>query len=106
MEVVESFNYLGSLLSYNGSFYSFHEYMVGKSLKALNMLLFSCKMLPLTLRSLCQLFDSFVGAILNYSSEKCGFGKSKELERLHLKLKLKPIHKVPLSSSKSAIYDE
>jgi len=62
-------------------------------------------MLPLKLPSLCQLFDSFVGAILNYSSEKCGFSKSKELERLHLKL-CKRIHKVPLSSSKSAIYDE
>jgi len=64
MGVVDSFNYLGTLLSYNGIFYSFYEYLVGKSLKALNMLL-------------CQLFDSFVGAILNYFSEICGFSKSK-----------------------------
>ena len=32
-------------------------------------------MLPLKLRTLCQLFDSFVGAILNYSSEICGVSK-------------------------------
>ena len=36
---------------------------VGKSLKALSMLKFNCKMLPLKLRTLCELFDSFVGAI-------------------------------------------
>jgi len=53
----------------------------------------------------CQLFDSFVGAILNYSSEMCGFSKSKELERLHLKF-CKRILKVPLSSSNAAIYGE
>ena len=40
VEVVDSFNYLGTLLSYNGNFSSFYEYLVGKSLKALNMLLF------------------------------------------------------------------
>ena len=86
-------------------FSSFYEYLVGKSLKALNMLLFNCKMLPLKLRTLCQLFDSFVGAILNCSSEICGFSKSKELERLHLKF-CKRILKVTLSSSNSAIYGE
>ena len=34
VEVVDSFNYLGTLLSYNGHFSSFYEYLVGKSLKA------------------------------------------------------------------------
>ena len=29
------------------------------------MLLFNCKMWPLKLGTLCQLFDSFVGAVLN-----------------------------------------
>ena len=62
-------------------------------------------MLPLKLRTLCQLFDSSVGAILNCSSEICGFSKSKELERLHLKF-CKRILKVTLSSSNSAINGE
>jgi len=52
VEVVDSFNYLGTLLSYNRKFSSFYEYLVGKSLKALNMLLFNGKMLPLQLRIL------------------------------------------------------
>ena len=73
-------------------------------MKALNMLLFNCKMFPLKLRTLCQLFDSCVGAILNYSSEIFGFSQSKELERLHLKF-CKRILKVHLSSSNAAIYE-
>ena len=86
-------------------FLRFMNNLVGKSLKALNMLLFTCKMLPLKLRTLCQLFDSFVGAFLNYSSKICGFNKSKELKRFHLKF-CKRILKVPLSSSNAAIYGE
>jgi len=34
---------------------------------------------------LCQLFDAFVGSILNYSSEVWGYTKSKEIQRVHLK---------------------
>ena len=58
VEVVDSFNYLGTVFKYNGKF-------------ALNVL--------------CQLFDAFVGSILSYSSEVWGYTKSKEIERVHLK---------------------
>ena len=34
---------------------------------------------------MCQLFDAFVGSILSYSCEIWGFGKCKEIERIHLK---------------------
>jgi len=34
---------------------------------------------------LCQLFDAFVGFVLSYGSEIWGFGKSKTMERVHLK---------------------
>jgi len=34
---------------------------------------------------LCQLFDAFVSATLNYGSEIWGFSKSKEIERIHMK---------------------
>ena len=57
VEVVDSFNYLGTVFKYNGNF---------------------------ALTVLCQLFDAFVGSILSYSSEVWGYTKSKEIERVHL----------------------
>ena len=54
---------------------------------------------------MCQLFDAFVGSILNYSCEVWGFGKSKVLERIHLKF-CKNILKVKSSTSSSGVYGE
>ena len=34
---------------------------------------------------LCQLFDAFIGSSLSYACEIWGFGKSKTIERVHLK---------------------
>ena len=33
-------------------------------------------------KTLCQLFDAFVGLILEYASENWGYTKSKEIERV------------------------
>ena len=105
IDIVDSFNYLGTVFNYNGSFKSNIEYTIGKALKALNMLLFHCKRIPLSPAHLCQLFDSFVGSILNYSCELYGFSKSKEIERVHLKF-CKRILKVRMSTSTVAVYGE
>ena len=105
IEAVDIFNYLGTLISYNGSFSKNYEYLSGKALKALNALLINCKKLPLSLKVLCQLFDSFVGSVLSYGSEICGFNKTQSFERLHLKY-CKRILKVPLNSSNCAVYGE
>ena len=69
IEVVDEYNYLGTIFKYTGSFSSNTEYISGKALKALNVLLVNCKKLPLKPKILCQLFDSFVGTILLYASE-------------------------------------
>ena len=53
----------------------------------------------------CQLFDAFVGRILNYSSEIWGFSKSKEIERVHLKF-CKRILKVRLNACNNQVYRE
>jgi hypothetical protein len=54
---------------------------------------------------LCQLFDSFVGSILSYSSEVWGYTKSKEIERIHLKF-CKRILNVRTSTCNASIYGE
>ncbi|XP_053404912.1 unconventional myosin-VIIa-like [Mercenaria mercenaria] len=71
--------------NYTGSFALNQEQLVGKALKALNVLLSKCRKYKLKPNVLCQLFNSFVGSILGYSSEVWGFSKSKEIERIHLK---------------------
>jgi hypothetical protein len=53
----------------------------------------------------CQLFDAFVGTILNYSSEVWGYTKSKEVERIHLKF-CKRILNVNKTTSSMGVYGE
>jgi len=74
---VDDFNYLGTVFHYTGNFSRNTEHIVGKSLKALNFVLNKSKSIPLKPKTLLQLFDSFVGSILCYGSEICGFSKSK-----------------------------
>ena len=55
--------------------------------------------------TLFQLFDAFVGSILNFSSEIWGMSKSKEIERLHQKF-CKKILGVKSSTYTSILYSE
>ena len=84
LEVVNEFNYLGTVFKYTGSFAVNQETLVGKGLKALNCLLYNTKKYSLSPKVMCQLFDAFVGSVLNYSCEIWGFGISKVIERVHL----------------------
>ena len=52
-----------------------------------------------------QLFDSFIGSVLNYSCAVWGFSKSKDIERLHLKF-CKSILGVKLNTCNAAVYSE
>lgn len=85
IEVVKNFNYLGTVFNYTGNFDLNQEHLASKAVKTLNILLIKLKDLHLTPETLCQLFDAFVGSILNYASEILGYTKSKEVERIHLK---------------------
>ena len=85
IEVVDNFNYLGTVISFNGKFLANQEYVVGKSLKALNTLLANCSRIKLKPKILCELFYSFVGSILGYSFEVWCVNKSDDIERIHLK---------------------
>jgi len=104
IDVVNEFNYLGTVLSYTCNFGPNIEH-VGKSLKSLNVLLCKCHDYDFTPKSLCQLFDAFVLPILNYFSESLGYTKSKELERIHLKF-CKRLHRVRVNTCTAAVYGE
>ena len=105
IDVVDNFNYLGSIFNYNGSFLKNQEHIIGKALKALNALMFNCKKIKLKPKLLCQLFDSFVGSILGYSSEIWGFNKFKEIERIHLKF-CKRLIGVRSNTNSNGVYGE
>ena len=105
LDVVTDFYYLGNVFNYTGNFSLNLEQLVGKALKALNVLLMKCNKYKLKPKLLCQLFYSFVGSILSYASEIWGFSKSKEIERVHLKF-CKKILNVNTRTSNAAVYGE
>ena len=98
LEIVNDFNYLGVVFNFTGSFVLNIEYIVGKASKAMNVFMLNTRGLPFSTKVLCQLFDSFVGSILCYGCEVWGFGKSKDIERVHLKF-CKRILQVKTSTS-------
>ena len=101
LDAVDCFNYLGTVFNYTGSFNLNNEYITGKALKALNVLMVNCKKFPLKPKLLCQLF----GSILSYASEVWGFTKAKDIERIHLKF-CKRILNVPRNACTAAVYGE
>jgi len=105
IEVVDNFNYLGTVINYTGSFILNQEQLVGKALKAMNTLLYKCKQYDLKPRILCQMFDAFVGSILNYESEIWGFNKFKDIERIHLKF-CKRLLNVKSNTCNATVYGE
>lgn len=105
LEVVSNFNYLGTIFNYTGNFALNQETLVGKGLKAMNCLIHNTKRYPFKPKVMCQLFDAFVGSILSYSCEIWGFGKCKEIERIHLKF-CKYLLKVKSSTCNIGVYGE
>ena len=69
------------------------------------MLLANTRKYDFNVKTLCQLFDSFVGSILSYGCEVLGFTKSKELARIHLKF-CKLILKVKTCTGNAVFYGE
>ena len=105
LDIVDNFNYLGVVFNYTGTFLLNQQHLSGKGLKAMYTLLCNVRNIDFTPKTLCQLFDSFVGSILCYSCEVWGFSKSKEIERIHLKY-CKQILGVKLSTSNAGVYGE
>lgn len=85
IEIVNSFNYLGIVLSSGGSFIKATNTLSGKSLKAMNALLSITKRMQVPIDVMFNLFDSFVLSILNYGCEVWGFSMGENIERIHRK---------------------
>jgi hypothetical protein len=69
IEIVNSFNYLGIVLSSGGSYMNATKTLARKGLRIMSSLLSITKQLEVRVRIMLALFDSFVASILNYSYE-------------------------------------
>ena len=105
IEIVNDFNYLGTIFNYTGSFSLNQKALAEKGLKALNVLHSKVRRFDFDTSTLFQLFDAFVCSILGFTSEIWGFSKSKEIERIHLKF-CKRVLSVKRSTCNFAIYCE
>ena len=105
IQVVNDFNYLGTVFNYTGTFILNNEFINGKGLKALHTLITNTSKYDFKVKILLQLFDTFVGSTLNYGCEITGFSKSKQIERIHLKF-LRYILNVKQSTSTISLYGE
>ena len=105
LDVVNDFNNLGVVFNFTGSFVLNNQCIIGKGLKAMHVLLQHIKRLEVNPKLSLQLFDAFVGSILNYGCPIWGVSKSKDIERLHLKL-CKTLLGVCQSTSNAAVYGE
>ena len=104
-EVVDNFNYLGVILNYTGSFNLNNQYLVGKALKAMHILGNNVLKYQVNSKLSLQLFDVFVGSILNYGCQTWGFTKAKDLEKVRLKF-CKLVLGVKQSTCTAAVYGE
>mgnify|MGYP000165100748 CR=1 FL=1 len=67
LDIVDEFNYLGTVLNYTCISSRNQDHLIGKAFKALCILTTNIlKKMRLRPKLLCQLCDAFVGSILNY----------------------------------------
>ena len=105
LEVVNSFNYLGTVLNYNGNFVLNQETLAGKGLKALNAFLVNTRNMMLKPSTMCHLFHSLDSSVLSYACEIWGFVKVKKIERVLLKF-CKMLLPLKQSTGNMAIYGD
>ena len=101
---MDNFNYLGVVFNNTGTFLLNQQHLLEKALKQCIHYYVTCEILILPPKTLCQLFDSFVGSILCYSCEVWGFSKSEEIERIHLKYCKQILGVKKMSTRRSWLY--
>ena len=84
IEVVYSFNYLGIMLNYNGSFRVAKTKLIEQASKAMYSIFKNARRLSLTPDLQLKLFDSLVSPILLYCCEVWGFEDLSAIEKVHL----------------------
>lgn len=105
LEIVDSYNYLGLLLRYNGSFSESKQKLVEQAEKAIFCVYTGIRNLNIPVDIQLKLFDFMISPILLYGSEVWGFENTSIIERVHLKF-CKRIMNVRRSTPNFIVYGE
>jgi hypothetical protein len=84
IEVVDSFNYLGLTLNFNGKFTKSQSIIAEQGRKCMYHVLQICNNLSLNIESKLYVFDTYVSSVLNYGSEIWGFNPGHDIEKVHV----------------------
>lgn len=105
VDVVNSYNYLGVLLSYNGKFKLNESKIVEQGSVAVHNLYNILSDCEISIDKKCFMFDTLVTPVLSYASEVWGFNEYCNIEKVHLKF-CKFILNLKKSTVSSAVYGE
>ena len=105
LEIVNTFNYLGVVLSSGGSFIPAAKALADKALKSMYGLFECINNTQPPVKIKLNLFDSLVASILHYGCEVWCFISAECIERVHRKF-CKWILKVKMSTNNYALYKE
>ena len=84
LEVVNEFNYLGFLLSFNGKFGNSQKRIAEQGRKAMYALNIICKKHCFNIVTKISIFDTYVKSVMSYACEIWGFHSAPDVERVHL----------------------
>jgi hypothetical protein len=105
IDVVNSFKYLGLLLYYNGKFNVTQKQLADQGKKSVFLLMREIGQHNFNITTQLQLFDTYVGSVINYCCEMWGFHKAPDIERMHVGF-LKRILGVKRSTVCAVVYRE
>ena len=105
IQVVDSYKYLGVILSKSGSFLNARKHIAEQARKAMHLLFMRANNLDLPLDLQLKLFDNTVLPILTYGSEIWGYENTNIIERIHTEF-LRRISGCRKSTPKYILYAE
>lgn len=105
IQVVDSYKYLGVILSKSGSFLNARKHIAEQARKAMHLLFMRANNLELPLDLQVKLFDNTVLPILTYGSEVWGYETIDLIERIHTEF-LRRITRSRKSTPKYILYAE
>lgn len=105
IEIVNSFNYLGLTLNFNGNFALTQKILAQQGTKCMFGILKTCKDNCLNIQSKLRVFDTYVACVLSYGAEIWGFHVGRDIEKVHTRF-CKMILKVKNSTSNFMTYTE
>ena len=105
IEVLNSFNYLGINLFYNGKFNLTEKTIAMQGRKCMFAITKICNDTYLNVESKLSIFDTYVSSVMNYGSEVWGFHPGKNIENVHLNF-CKRTLRVKSSTPNYMIYSE